>query len=101
VSVSGENGIIKIDGELRIGNAGALHQALRDSLDLHSDLRVDFSGVEECDTTALQLICALRKSAAKRGRCVRVLALSEAIRETARRLGLAITERAAEGDCGI
>ena len=81
---------LKIDGALTIGSAGQLMELLARSLRQNADVTADFAEVEECDTAGLQLICAWNRTAAARGRRIRVAALSPAIEKTAAALGVTL-----------
>jgi len=97
---------LKITGEQSIRTANELHKALAECLDRGLAVVVDLSGVDECDTAALQLIYALRQSAVLRKHRFHITAVSPAITETAAALGLhlealstACGAATADGDC--
>ena len=81
---------LKISGEQTIRTAGELHQALAEHLDRGLAVAMDLSEVGECDTAALQLIYAFRRSMAQRHQRFHITAVSPAIAETAAALGLRI-----------
>jgi len=99
---------LKITGEQIIRTADELHKMLADYLDRGVPVGVDLSEVGQCDTAALQLIYALRRSAVERKQRFQITAVSAAITETAAALGLRIEElmtpcepTAASGDCEV
>jgi anti-anti-sigma regulatory factor len=71
-------GVMKISGVLDIDAVSALREAL---LDCNSEIKVDLSEIESCDTSALQLLLASRLS---------LVELSAAVTETAASLGLTV-----------
>jgi len=83
---------LKISGEQTIHTADELHKALSDALHQSPAVVVDLSGVDECDTAALQLIYSLRRSAVERKQRFEITAVSPAITETAAALGLRLEE---------
>ena len=99
---------LKITGEQTIRTVDQLHKALAEHLARGPAVVVDLSEVDECDTTALQLIYALRQSAVERELRFHITAISPAIAETAAALGLRIEAltagcgpEAADGDCEV
>ncbi len=94
-------GVWKIAGDLDIGAAEALRQALLDALQRNSSVTIDLTGVETCDTAALQLLYAARLSARQARRSFRVAGMSAAVLEAGAALGLPVAELAANsGDRG-
>ncbi|MBV1919421.1 MAG: STAS domain-containing protein, partial [Pseudomonadales bacterium] len=61
VAVENSSGLcrIKLDGSVRVKNAEEIKAALVKSLDKSDDFEVDLSGVEDIDTTGLQILLAL------------------------------------------
>lgn len=49
---------VKLDGQLRIGQAAALKTRLGKALEKKNRIRIDASGVEKIDTSALQVLTA-------------------------------------------
>jgi anti-anti-sigma factor len=89
-------GVLRFQGTLGIGEAAELREALRDSLAETSRLILDFSGLDGCDTAALQLLYSARKTADSAGR-VQFVGLGGAVTKAAAALGLEIGELTAEG----
>jgi anti-sigma B factor antagonist len=83
---------LQISGEQTIHTADELHKELADYLAQSEAVIVDLSGVDECDTAALQLICALRLSTIERKQRFEIIAISPAITETAAALGFRLDE---------
>jgi anti-anti-sigma regulatory factor len=82
--------VLTIASALDIGEAEELHRALRDFVCGDSGVVVDLSEVDACDTTALQLLCSARKTAARAARPLRFTGISAAVRNTASELGLSL-----------
>jgi anti-anti-sigma regulatory factor len=79
---------LKLTGEQTIRTADKLRKALADYLDHGLAVVMDLSEVQVSDAAALQLILALRRSAAQREQTFHIKAASQAITETAAALGL-------------
>jgi anti-anti-sigma factor len=96
--VKDESGtVLKIEGALDIGVAEELHKALLESLDDRVRM-LDLSGVESCDTAALQLLCAARKTGERQGNRLRFAGISAAVANSCTALGLPLEELAAESE---
>jgi len=54
---------LKVDGTLSIYEAAALREELLACLETNTGLELDLCGVTGCDTTGLQLLYAVRKTA--------------------------------------
>jgi anti-anti-sigma factor len=87
--VENESGtVLRIQGSLDIAVAEEFHKALRNFLRAAEHPVLDLSAVDSCDTAALQLLWAARKSA----KPLRFMGLSSAIAESAAALGLPLQE---------
>lgn len=82
------NGALKLGGALDIYAAEELRSKLLEALDSSTPLSIDLSGVDACDITAFQLLCAARKSASECGRPFEIVAISKAFDEARSALGL-------------
>lgn len=91
---------LKITGEQTIRTACELHHTLAEHVDRGMAIDVDLSEVSECDTAALQLICAFRRSMAQRNQPFHISAVSPAMAATAAMLGLNDLLADADGDAG-
>lgn len=80
--------VLKIGGNLSIETTEELRAALLDLLAAASDISVDLSGVEACDTAALQVLCSSGKTAVGRGKKLGFLGMPDAVVQTALELGL-------------
>jgi len=89
--------VLKIQGSLDIGVAEELHKTLLESLDDRVRL-MDLSAVDACDTAALQLLCAARKTVERQGNRLRFAGLSAAVADSCASLGLPVGELAAESE---
>jgi anti-anti-sigma factor len=81
---------LNIAGEQTIRTVDELHKALTEYLDRGPDVVLDLSEVEACDAAALQLVYALRQSAAERKQRFHLKAVSQAVCDTAAALGLSL-----------
>jgi anti-anti-sigma factor len=72
---------LAIEGELTIYRAAELRQALLAALGdgAGGDLEIDLAAVTEFDSAGVQLLMAARKSAAARGRALRLVHHSPAV----------------------
>jgi anti-anti-sigma factor len=96
ISKDESGSVLKLAGTLDIRVAEELQSALRDFLKADSSNVVDLSGVEVCDTAALQLLCAARKTVEGAGGRLELTAVPEPVRESSTILGLALTESATD-----
>ena len=62
------NGIVVINGEMTIENAGEIRKLLLEALTGAEELRLDLKNVTHADLTGLQLICAAHISSIKLGK---------------------------------
>ena len=60
--------VLLLQGSATIESGSLLREALLDALDKTEQLAVDVSGITELDVAALQLFCAARRSAIKKGK---------------------------------
>lgn len=74
---------LAIGGALTIAHAAELRLALLEALEETDELHLDLSGATEMDLTALQLLWAARKSAARLGKSVLWGGSSEVCRRVA------------------
>lgn len=65
-----KSGSLTANGALTIASAAELHHALITALDECSELVIDGSAVSEIDLAALQVLCALHRSAVALGKTV-------------------------------
>lgn len=83
-----DEGIVRVRGELHIGEAEKLRSALLGELVAAPALVLDFSGVDSCDTASFQLLCSLQKGAERDGKQFRITALPTAMLEARAILGV-------------
>jgi anti-anti-sigma factor len=81
-------GLLRIAGVVDTYAAAALYSQLGRLIEEQAAPAVDLSGVESCDFTAIQLLCAARRSAERAGKPFSVTALSEGVSRTCAVLGL-------------
>ena len=87
----GESGsVLHISGNLSIETAEELRAAMLDPLAAASDISLDLSAVEACDTAALQLLCSACKTAQARGKRLEFVGMPDAVVQTALALGLTV-----------
>ena len=85
-----DDGDLILSGALALRSCGELRHALRASLCARRTLRVDVSGVAECDAAALQVLCSALKTAQCAAVTLEWLAPSPALVEAATALGLSL-----------
>jgi anti-anti-sigma factor len=88
---------LRIQGTLDIGVADELRQALCDLIDGNPSLTLDLSEVDACDTAALQVLYAARKTTDGSGKHLQFVGLSGAAADTIAALRLSIGELEANG----
>lgn len=88
--------LLKLAGWLDIREADQLREALQDFTDGDLNSAIDVSGVEGCDTAALQLLYSARKTVENAGRRFQIAGLSGAVMETSAALGLPLTPGAGD-----
>jgi anti-anti-sigma regulatory factor len=81
-------GLLRISGSLHVSEAEKLCHGLRDQLAEGQELLLDLSEVDACDTACLQLFYAARNSALRQQKPFRVTALSSAVSDTGKVLGM-------------
>lgn len=80
-------GTLRVLGGLHTESVSVLREALLEGLTAPGDLVVDLTAVDMCDSAALQLLLACRRSAEALGKPCR-LALSSFIKDTAVAIGV-------------
>lgn len=89
-------GVLKIAGALHISTAEELRDALREWVSGEArpcaDLyKIDLSEVDECDASALQLLCSACKTAERSNKRLAFAGVSAAICDAVAALGLSLT----------
>jgi anti-anti-sigma factor len=82
------DGLLRIAGVVDTYAAAALYSRLGRLIEEQAAPAVDLSRVESCDFTAIQLLCAARRSAQGVGKPFSITALSEGVLRTCAALGL-------------
>jgi anti-anti-sigma factor len=80
--------VLRVEGSPDIYDAAVLHETLKQFLEAHSSMILDLSAIESCDITALQLLCAARRSAENTGKLFAVRSFSPGLVQAATGLGL-------------
>jgi anti-anti-sigma regulatory factor len=96
-----DTGLLSIAGSLDIASADLLCQALRRHIERYPEPALDISALEGCDTACLQLLWAARRTATHYRKLLRVTTGSDAVRQAAATLGLALNELEGESSRGI
>ena len=96
LNITRDNFVVKIAGALEIAGSELLRQRLIELLREEAPLVVDLSGVQACDTSALQLLCSARKSADRAGKPLSFEGVPEVVTATAAAIGLADFDQAVE-----
>jgi anti-anti-sigma factor len=84
--------VLKIQGTLDISIAEEFRKALCDFLGGAPSPTLDLSGVDACDTAALQLLYAARITAERSGKPLQFVGWSGAVANTAAALGLSAAD---------
>ena len=93
-----DKSFLTLDGALDIGNAEELQQALCDLLDGSASAVVDLSAVISCDTAAVQLLLAARRTAERGQKHLKFESPHGALSDCIGALGLSLGELT--GSCG-
>ncbi len=72
-----DKSLLSIDGELTIYKAKEYRDYLADNFNADKVLEVDLEGIEEIDTSGLQLLAAMRKQLSDSGNEIIITAASE------------------------
>ena len=70
--------LVAIEGEMNIYRAVELKKTLLDGLEASPAIEVDLSGVEEMDTSGIQLLALIRMEAARLKKQMKITAASQA-----------------------
>lgn len=79
---------LNITGPVTIYEAAELREDLSACLDEHPGMVLDLGGVEDCDTAAIQVLCAACKSAEHTGKPVSFQHPAKSVIQAAQRAGL-------------
>lgn len=77
-----------LEGEMNIYEAGAVREALLKGFESRDGVILDLGSVTECDTAAVQLLCAARVTADADGKRFDVERLSDVVRSAIEAVGL-------------
>jgi anti-anti-sigma factor len=97
---SGGRHRLKLAGRLDIQGSEELRDALRDLAKGGLNSIVDVSEVEACDTTALQLLYAARKTVAAGGGRFTLAGLSSGLVESSAAIGVSLKELTGDSENG-
>lgn len=86
------DGTLEIAGELDIYSSEELRARLIQATTSPTGVRLDLSSVTNCDVTAMQLLCAARKSAIDAGKSFHLSAVSESVEAARVALGINAAE---------
>ena len=90
ITASKEPNTLRLAGELDLYSVETACEALLDHLARQPGLELDLSGVEACDTAGLQLLLAVRRSAAAASKSFAIHTPSPAIEQCGELLGLSL-----------
>jgi len=79
---------LRLPADCSIGGIRAVYDLICKSLNSHSKLELDCSGVDKADVTSVQLLVSTAKSARHVGNAVSLTAISEALRSAIARAGV-------------
>jgi anti-anti-sigma factor len=80
-----DTGVLTISGTLDIDAANSLRESLLDGLRRRPEITADLTQVDSCDAAAVQVLLAA-------GKTLRIVAASDAVRETAAALGVRLAK---------
>jgi anti-anti-sigma regulatory factor len=80
--------ILKVGGDLLIGNVTESKPAIVAALAMSGDLRLDLSEIGECDTAGMQLLLMARASARAQGKRFFTTALTSSFQAIVARIGI-------------
>jgi anti-anti-sigma regulatory factor len=79
---------VQLDARMTIVQAASLHSSLLTQLDAGGPIAIDGTRVEEIDTSILQLLASLWRTAAERGFACSWTGVSDGLRRTANLVGM-------------
>ena len=79
---------LRLPADCSIGGIRAVYDLICKSLNSHSKLELDCSGVDKADVTSVQLLVSTAKSARHLGNAVSLTAISETLRSAIARAGV-------------
>jgi len=79
---------LRLPADCSIGGIRAVYDLICKSLNSHSKLELDCSGVDKADVTSVQLLVSTAKSARHLGNAVSLTAISETLRSAIVRAGI-------------
>lgn len=91
---------LKLEGNLTIYEAEALRESLKVALEDADILEFDISDVRECDTSGLQLLCSVKKTAVQKDKIICISMTSEAVRDAMTLTGITHEMIAHDGGTG-
>jgi len=80
--------LLKAEGAISIYETASLREELLSYLEENNELILDLSGVSECDTAGIQLLCSARITAEQEGLVFDVTGASESVIDAMTRAGL-------------
>ena len=85
-----------IDGELTIYTAQEYRQSIIGGFTVDKNLELDMTGVEEIDSSGLQLLAAMAKVLAENGSEMKIISASEVVKEAIMASRLMVDLKASE-----
>jgi ABC-type transporter Mla MlaB component len=85
---------LRLPADFSISGIRAVYDLIRDSLKLQQQLEIDGSSVDKADVTSVQLLLSATRTADDQGRRVSLTAVSQALRNTFQRAGIACSATA-------
>jgi anti-anti-sigma factor len=82
--------VVRAKGDLHISDAEELKSSLLGALAAAPALVLDLSEVNSCDTASFQLLSALRKSAQRDGKEIKIVGASASVCEASALLGFSL-----------
>ncbi len=81
---------LRLEGPLTVYEVGEMREVLLASMEKDRELVVDIAGINDCDTTGVQLLVSARKKAKKEKKKFFITGNSDAVRNAAERIGVSL-----------
>ena len=88
----GDKRVISFGDSITLDNITELYEEIKRYIAEEVENQLDFSNVEECDTSGVQLLLSLLRSRNSEGKKIFVSSVSEHIRDTAYGIGVNLDE---------
>lgn len=91
---------LKLEANLTVYEAASLKEMLAGALAAADILEVDMTDVKECDTSGLQVLCSMKKTADQKIKKIVLLMIPHAVQDAMNRTGITHQMMAHDGGTG-